>query len=76
MHCNYLQVLLGLAFAGINSALPAEDAVSLNILSERMLTPDNTCGNVFNGKNNGYICDPGLPAGGGCCSAYGYCGQW
>lgn len=76
MHCNYLQVLLGLAFACIGSALPADDAGPLNVVGERALTPDNTCGCVFNGNSNGYICDPRLPGGGGCCSAYGYCGQW
>ena len=74
MHYNYLQVVLGLAFAGISTALPAEDAQSLHLLGERALTPDNTCGKVFNGNNNGYMCDPRIPVGGGCCSAYGYCG--
>lgn len=76
MHYIYLQVVLGLAFTGISIALPAEDAGSLNLLSERMMTPENTCGNVFYGNNKNYTCDPTLPAGGGCCSAYGYCGQW
>ena len=34
------------------------------------LTPDNTCGNVGNGKNKGYTCDPKSIQGGACCSEY------
>lgn len=71
MPYNYLPIVLGLALARISTALPAEDAGSLNPLSQRALTPDDTCGDIFNGNNNSYICDP---AGGRCCSAYGYCG--
>ena len=56
---------------------------SYNVLSALLLaapafstlTPDNTCGNVANGKNKGYTCDPSVSNGGPCCSSSGYCGS-
>ena len=44
-------------------------------LLKRALTPDNTCGNVNNGLDHNYTCDPNLSGGGACCSQYGYCGE-
>lgn len=35
-----------------------------------VVTPDNTCGMVEAGNNNGWICDPNLAGGGPCCSAH------
>ena len=74
MQLKLVQVLAGLAFAGISIALPAEDYNFLNVLSKRVLTPDNTCGNAANGNGKNYTCDPTLANGGGCCSSSGYCG--
>lgn len=50
-------------------ALPGQSPVE-----KRVLTPDNTCGNVANGNNHGYTCNPNDAYGGPCCSASGYCG--
>lgn len=75
MRSKTFQVLAGLAFAGLGRALPKEGSGFLNVLSERALTPDNTCGNVANGNGRNYTCDPTVANGGGCCSSSGYCGQ-
>lgn len=70
-----IQVLTGLAIAGLSGAHPSEDW-SLSEFGKRALTPDNTCGTLGAGKGLGYTCDPKLAQGGGCCSASGYCGRW
>ena len=69
-----LAYALAVAFCTLTLARPAEDAGLYHQLSRRALSPDNTCGNVFNGNNKNYTCDPNSPTGGGCCSQYGYCG--
>ncbi|KXJ91946.1 hypothetical protein Micbo1qcDRAFT_162003 [Microdochium bolleyi] len=67
MHINNLMPLLlaGSLTAVSASALPP-------LLSNRAVSPDNTCGNTGAGANKGYTC----PAGGDfrCCSQYGWCG--
>lgn len=67
-------VTIACAWAPIALARPAEDAALYHSLNSRALSPDNTCGNLFNGNNKGYTCDPKSANGGPCCSAYGYCG--
>ncbi|KAL8952454.1 MAG: hypothetical protein Q9222_001645 [Ikaeria aurantiellina] len=74
MRFTFAHILFVSALAPFVFARPAEDASLNQFLSKRALSPDNTCGNVFNGNNKGYTCDPKAPAGGQCCSAAGYCG--
>ncbi|KAL8908500.1 MAG: hypothetical protein Q9171_005418 [Xanthocarpia ochracea] len=66
-----------LACASVPTALarPSEGSGLLHFLNRRAPTPDNTCGNIFNGNNNGYTCVANAPNGGACCSGYGYCGS-
>ena len=64
---------LGLAVARPNHSLLHKH--KRNLTPKRILTPDNTCGNVEAGNNNGYMCDPSNSWGGPCCSQYGYCGM-
>ncbi|KAL9029791.1 MAG: hypothetical protein Q9196_002010 [Gyalolechia fulgens] len=64
------------SWASVALAHPTADGVDpFHTLNRRALTPDNTCGNLFNGNNNNYECDPQAPYGGPCCSQYGYCGS-
>lgn len=75
MH-NYIRVTLVLSCLGSLFAFPfpSEEFRVRSLLTGRALTPDNTCGNVQNGQNNGYSCDPTIENGGGCCSSSGFCG--
>lgn len=68
-------VLLAASWAPVALARPAEDTGLYNYLNSRALSPDNTCGNLFNGNNKNYSCDASSPLGGACCSQYGYCGS-
>lgn len=70
-----IQVLTGLAIAGLSNAYPSDDW-TFSEFGKRALTPDNTCGTLGAGNGKGYTCDPKLAQGGGCCSASGYCGRW
>jgi len=70
MRVNF--IILGLALAGISSALPTEDSGLYGFRSKRAVSPDNTCGNVYAGANNSYTCDATINSG-GCCSQYGTC---
>ena len=76
MRASAMQLLVGLALAGLGSAGVALDGKLLrSALVKRAVTPDNTCGLVNGGANNGYTCaGSNLPNGGQCCSASGYCG--
>lgn len=75
MRANFISLALGLAFSGMSFALPAEDAAFYNFLSKRVVvSPDDTCGTLFNGANNNFTCSETSNAG-GCCSQYGYCGN-
>lgn len=75
MH-KYLRVTLALSCLGslIAFPFPTEEFRVRSLLTGRALTPDNTCGNVQNGENKGYSCDPTIENGGGCCSSSGFCG--
>lgn len=75
MH-NYLRVTLVLSCLGSILAFPFpwKETRVRSFLTGRALTPDNTCGNVQNGQNKGYSCDPSIENGGGCCSSSGFCG--
>ncbi len=73
MH-GVLKFALGLICIGSILAFPSNDLRVRTLLTGRALSPDNTCGNVQNGQNKGYICDPSIANGGGCCSSSGYCG--
>ena len=64
-----------LALSTVCFARPAEEIDLYHHLAGRALSPDNTCGNLFNGNNKNYTCDPKATNGGGCCSQYGYCGR-
>lgn len=75
MRVAFAQIALTCAWAPIALAFPTEDAGLYNFLSRRALSPDNTCGNLYNGNNNGYTCNPNAATGGACCSQYGYCGS-
>ncbi|KUJ20398.1 carbohydrate esterase family 4 protein [Mollisia scopiformis] len=49
---------------------------SRQLVSVRTVSPDNTCGTIFNSTNNGttangYTCPSDLP----CCSVHGFCGS-
>ncbi|ESZ96056.1 chitin binding protein [Sclerotinia borealis F-4128] len=80
MKSFFLTLAMGFALSGMGSALPLEgtdsqDSGFLAFLSKRAIaSPDNTCGNVFEGANNSFSCDATANTG-GCCSAYGYCGN-
>ncbi|CAL8582071.1 hypothetical protein XPA_007748 [Xanthoria parietina] len=74
MQLTFAHVVLACAWTSVALARPAEEAGLSHLLNSRALSPDNTCGNVFNGNNKGYTCDPNSPNGGPCCSAYGFCG--
>lgn len=74
MQLTFAHVVLACAWTSVALARPAEEAGLSHLLNSRALSPDNTCGNVFNGNNKGYTCDPNAPDGGPCCSAYGFCG--
>ena len=67
MHSSAVLRLLLLAAPAF--ALPGQSSVE-----KRVVTPDNTCGNVANGNNHGYTCNPNDVYGGPCCSSSGYCG--
>ncbi|KAL8997485.1 MAG: hypothetical protein Q9169_003265 [Polycauliona sp. 2 TL-2023] len=68
-------IVLACAWAPAVLARPADDSGLSHLLESRAPTPDNTCGNVFNGNNKGYTCDAKAANGGACCSSYGYCGS-
>ncbi|KAH9220986.1 hypothetical protein DL95DRAFT_442226 [Leptodontidium sp. 2 PMI_412] len=76
MRSNLATLAVSLTLFGFCSALPAEDAGLYNSLLKRVvvISPDNTCGTLFNGANSNYSCDATVNAG-GCCSQYGYCGN-
>ncbi|PVH85606.1 carbohydrate esterase family 4 protein [Cadophora sp. DSE1049] len=75
MRTSLVRLAAGLSLSGVSCALPAEDTGLHNILSKRLVvSPDNTCGTLFNGANNNYSCDATVNAG-ACCSQYGYCGN-
>lgn len=59
----YSKIALGAlaAFGSLAAAHPLADGDLL----KRVVTPDETCGNVSNGANHGYTC-----ATGDCCSQY------
>ena len=75
MHLTLHHIVLACAWAPAVLARPAEDASPYHQLNSRALTPDNTCGNIVNGNNQGYTCDPNNHYGGPCCSPSGYCGS-
>ncbi|KAL8810622.1 MAG: hypothetical protein Q9200_002441, partial [Gallowayella weberi] len=75
MRLTFASIALACAWAPIALARPAEDTSLYQFLNSRALTPDNTCGNIQNGNNKGYTCDPKSPNGGPCCSQSGYCGS-
>ncbi|KAL9007238.1 MAG: hypothetical protein Q9188_000041 [Gyalolechia gomerana] len=75
MRIAFARLILASSWASVALARPTEDADLYPILKSRALTPDNTCGNLFNGNNNNYTCNPQSPYGGPCCSQYGYCGS-
>jgi len=59
------------ALAIISSTLASEtqDSVFSGFLTKRVVSPDNTCGNVVNGANDGYSCDATVNDG-GCCVSF------
>lgn len=79
-------LLLGLSSLSLIVALPTHESseatttrsaqsgstsrVSKTATSVEKLTPDNTCGDIENGENNGYTCDSESKDGGPCCSRY------
>ncbi|TVY26403.1 Chitin deacetylase [Lachnellula hyalina] len=75
---NFIAAALALFFGGLSYAFPAEPEMGLyNLLPGRAndnVSPDNACGNVVAGANNGYFCEA-TKDDGGCCSQYGYCGS-
>lgn len=72
---NIITCGLGVSFASLSYALPTKTDMDLySFLSWRdvaIVSPDNTCGNVFAGANKSYSCNATKNAG-GCCSQYGY----
>jgi len=66
----HISNLVSLALASSLTAVSASAIPPL--LSNRAVSPDNTCGNTGAGANKGYTC----PSGGDfrCCSQYGWCG--
>ena len=74
MRTSFFGLAVGLAIAGLSSGVPSNSNYPYILLSTRSISPDNTCGNSFAGANNSYICDASVNHG-GCCSAYGYCGN-
>lgn len=75
MMFTFTQLVLVLSWISVALARPTEDTELYHFLNSRALTPDNTCGNIFNGNNKNYSCNPQSPSGGPCCSQYGYCGS-
>jgi hypothetical protein len=74
MRFSFFGLAVGLAMAGLSSAVPSNSNCPVLMLSTRSISPDNTCGNSFAGANNSYTCDATVNPG-GCCSAYGFCGN-
>lgn len=74
MKVTFAHIIFASAFAPGALARPREDEGFYHFLSSRALSPDSSCGNLFNGNNKNYTCDPNSPNGGPCCSQYGYCG--
>lgn len=80
MKSFFLTLATGFMLSGMGLAFPVEGTDSqdpgfLAFLSKRAtISTDNTCGNSFAGANNSYSCDATVNTG-GCCSAYGYCGN-
>ena len=66
---QYISIFTSLLSAASALANPGQSPVE-----KRTVTPDNTCGNIANGNNKGYTCNPSDPYGGPCCSSSGYCG--
>lgn len=60
-------------FTGIAAAHPYESLFETHRLGKRVVSPDETCGNVLGGNNKGYSC--GASNVGPCCSQYGWCGS-
>jgi hypothetical protein len=72
MRTSFLSLAASLALVGFTSALPAPESSNIdmglyNFLSKRVVSPDETCGNNFNGDNKSYVCDISVNQG-GCCS--------
>jgi len=63
-------LVAGLAVSTLSSALPdGGDSVGFfDFLTKRTVSPDETCGDVSNGDNNGYTCDATVNDGGCCVS--------
>ncbi|TGO89880.1 hypothetical protein BPOR_0089g00100 [Botrytis porri] len=80
MKSFFLTLATSFMLSGMSLAFPVEGTDSqdpgfLAFLSKRAtISTDNTCGNSFAGANNSYSCDATVNTG-GCCSAYGYCGN-
>lgn len=77
MRTTFLTAAFSLTLTGMSVALPAEHDTGLYQFLSRsaaVVSPDNTCGNLFAGANNSYSCDA-TTNDGGCCSQYGYCGN-
>lgn len=64
-------IATSLLFGAQALALPGQ-----SLVEKRIVTPDNTCGNIANGNNKGYTCNPNDAYGGPCCSSSGYCGEF
>ena len=75
MRLTPAHIVLACAWVPTALARPAEGSGLSHFLNRRAPTPDNTCGNIFNGNNNGYTCVANAANGGACCSPYGYCGS-
>lgn len=74
MRLSFFGLAVGLAMSGLSSAVPSNSNHPVHQISARSVSPDNTCGNSFAGANNSYTCDATVNPG-GCCSAYGFCGN-
>lgn len=60
-------VFVAFGVVSLASALPAEDSGAFSLL-KRVVSPDETCGDVSNGDNNGFTCDATVNEGGCCVS--------
>lgn len=68
MLSNYFIAFGLVIIAGLSSALIVENPEASVSLFKRVVSPDETCGNVSNGNNKGYSCDATVDEGGCCVS--------
>ena len=63
MRTNFITLTVGIALAGVSSALPTEDTGLYVFLSKRVVSLDNSCRDVYSGANSSYSRDASVKEG-------------